>query len=37
MKNEWSVEEFKATTIEENIKNKIFVVPRYQRELVWKD
>lgn len=37
MKNEWTVEEFKATMIEENIRKKIFVVPRYQRGLVWRD
>lgn len=37
MKNEWVVEEFKATTIEENINKDIFVVPRYQRGLVWTD
>ena len=37
MKNEWTVEEYKATTIEENITKKVFVVPRYQRGLVWKE
>ena len=37
MKNEWRMEEFSATSIEENITNKVFVVPRYQRGVVWKD
>lgn len=37
MKNEWRMEEFTATSIEENISNKVFVVPRYQRGVVWKD
>ena len=35
MKNEWTIEEFKATTIEENIEKKIFYFPSYQRGLVW--
>lgn len=37
MNNEWKMEEFSATSIEENIMNKVFVVPRYQRGVVWKD
>lgn len=37
MKNEWKMEEFSAVSIEENISNKTFVVPRYQRGVVWKD
>ena len=37
MKNEWTIEEFKATTIEENISKKIFTVPIYQRGLVWTE
>ena len=37
MNNEWKMEEFSATSIEENIMNKVFVVPRYQRDVVWKD
>ena len=31
------MEEFSATSIEQNITNKVFVVPRYQRGVVWKD
>ncbi len=37
VKNEWKMEEFSATAIEENISNRTFVVPRYQRGVVWKD
>ncbi|MBE6015873.1 MAG: DUF262 domain-containing protein [Lachnospiraceae bacterium] len=37
MKNEWKTEEFSAISIQENIANKVFVVPRYQRGVVWKD
>lgn len=37
MNNEWKMEEFSATTIEANINNKTFLVPRYQRGIVWGD
>lgn len=37
MNNQWKIEEFTALQIEENLSNKIFSVPRYQRGLVWKD
>ena len=37
MKNEWKMEEFSAVSIQQNIENKTFVVPRYQRGVVWKD
>lgn len=37
MNNEWSMEEFSAIEIERNIASKKFVVPRYQRGVVWKD
>lgn len=37
MNNEWNLEEFNATEIEYNMKEDIFVVPRYQRGIVWRD
>ena len=36
MENNWKLEEFKASEISYNIKNNIFVVPRYQRMIQWK-
>lgn len=35
--NNWSSEEFTITEIDENMKNKIFIVPKYQRGIVWND
>lgn len=37
MKNEWKLEQFSALDIDNNIKEEVFVVPRYQRGVVWKD
>lgn len=37
MKNSWSMEEYKAIDIHNNQENNKFVVPRYQRGVVWKD
>ncbi|MCR5673001.1 MAG: DUF262 domain-containing protein [Lachnospiraceae bacterium] len=37
MSNEWKMEQFSATEIEENIKNKVFLIPKYQRGVVWND
>lgn len=38
MKNTWTVEEFTPEQIDKNLnENKSFVVPRYQRGIVWKD
>ncbi|MDD8048354.1 MAG: DUF262 domain-containing protein [Thomasclavelia sp.] len=37
MHNSWSMEDFSAEKIQENMKNKIFTVPTYQRGIVWKE
>lgn len=37
MNTEWKLEEFSALDIDRNMKQDIFVVPRYQRGVVWKD
>ena len=37
MKNDWKTDEFKATTIKENMDSGVFNVPKYQRGIVWSD
>ena len=37
MRNEWKSDEFSAATIAENMKSKVFDVPKYQRGIVWTD
>lgn len=37
MNNTWKMEEFSTIKIQENMADKTFVVPRYQRGLVWSD
>lgn len=37
MKNSWDMQKFSANKIKENIDNGLFVVPRYQRGIVWSD
>ena len=37
MNNEWKMEEFSVLEIDKNLSSKKFVVPRYQRGVVWND
>lgn len=37
MTNEWDVEKFSAVQIDENMRSRKFLVPRYQRGIVWTD
>lgn len=37
MNNEWIMEEFSALAIDKNIASKKFLIPRYQRGVVWND
>lgn len=37
MNNEWKMEEFSVLEIDRNLSSKKFVVPRYQRGVVWND
>lgn len=36
-RNNWKPETFKPREIQKNLENKTFIVPRYQRGIVWKD
>lgn len=37
MRNDWETAEFSAAAIAENMKSKVFDVPKYQRGIVWSD
>ena len=37
MKNTWDMQKFSANKIKENLDKGLFVVPRYQRGIVWND
>lgn len=37
MSNEWKCDTFTPTQIKDNMDNRVFTIPKYQRGIVWKD